>query len=408
MENRLRSPDTMQMGVKLPLPSDNHVVRVEITAPTYRSIEIAEEKGLEVKAIDFPALYEWASREARITGYSKLYLLSGYLHNYCNGTGEPTEGTNEDKTINLCIDFGEEKIEIETLDLEDGQEFMGHLYRIIRDYDKHLHDMILASDLEENQMEEMIPWQEPSESLPALPGEVAPIPVEPDPFGWEEEELPNLIDMGNGDYMTRGKLIAEYERLKEENEELVELRDSRYGKYVALFKQMMSGDDSGVGFVAMCLEEVQSQLHSASSAHDCFEALHGAAGQMEEGAKLWNAMAEALKALAPKPIPKVRSYKVASNDFRDVCQFVFACAGYALDEMKPLRIRVFKDSLENEVGEFDWKPSDSGMGYNPQEAKAFVLSTLMDAALPLTSGCHHLAAFAPNSDTCIAAHTVWL
>ncbi len=413
MENRLRSLDTMPMGVKLPLPSDNRPVRVEIAAPTYRSVEVtAETNSLGViKAIDFPALYEWASREARITGYSKLYLLGGYLLNYSNGTGEPTEGTQEDQSVNLRIDFGEEKIEVETLDLEDGHEFMGHLYRIIRGYDKHLHDMILASDLEETQMEmeELIPWQ-PSESLPALPGEVAPIPIEPDPFNWEEEEplLPDLIDLGNGNYITRGKLIADYERLKDENEELKEFRDSRYGKYVELFQQMMSGDDSGVGFVALCLEEVQSQLHTAATAHDCFQALHVAAGRMEEGAKLWNAMAEALKVLSPKPIPKVRSYKVASNDFRDVSQFVFACAGYALDEKKPLRVRIFKDSLDNEVGEFNWNPSDSGMGYNPQEAKAFVLATLMEAGLPLTSGCHHLAAFAPNSDECIAAHTVWL
>jgi len=192
MENRLRSLDTMSMGVKLPLPSDNRPVRVEITAPTYRSIEVTAESSLgEIKAVDFPSLYEWASREARITGYSKLYLLGGYLLNYSNGSGEPTEGTREDHSVHLRIDFGEEKIEIETLDLEDGQEFLGDLYRIIRAYDKHLHDMILASDIEETLMEEHMNWQEPStETLPALPGEVAPIPLEPDPFNWEGGPAP--------------------------------------------------------------------------------------------------------------------------------------------------------------------------------------------------------------------------
>lgn len=414
MESRLHSMDTMQMGVRLPLPSDNHPIRVEITAPTYRSIEVTEETHLGViKAVDFSALYEWASREATITGYSKLYLLGGYILNYCNGTGEPTEGTNKNQLVKLRIDLGEQKIEIETLNLEEGQEFMGHLYRIIREYETYLHDMILASDIEEIQMEERINWQEPIESLPALLREIAP---EPDPFSWEEEPLPDLIDLGNGNYITRGKLIAEYEQLKAENNELKDIRDSRYGKYVELFKQMMNGNDSGVGFVALCLEEIQSQIHNAASAHDCFQALHVTSERMEEGAKLWNAIAEALKSLSPKPIPKVapkpvaevHNCKVVSNDFRDVSQFVFACAGYALDEKKPLRVRVFKDSLDNEIGKFDWKPNDSGMEYNPQEAKAFVLAMLMESELSLTSGCHHLTAFAPNSDECIAAHTVWL
>lgn len=407
MENRLRSLETMQMGVKLPLPSDDMPVRVEITAPTYRSVELpAETSSGSVTAVDFPLLYEWASREARITGYSKLYLLGGYLINYSNGSGEPTEGTNEDKSIHLRMDFGDQKIEIETLDLAASEKFMGHLYRLIRDYETHLHDMLLTSDLEETHMEELITWQQPTQSLPALPGEVTP-PEKDDPFDWEEP-MPDLIDLGDGEYITRGKLLAEYARLKMDNEELSELRDSKYGKYVELFKKMMAGNDSGVGFVALCLEEVQTQLQTASCASDCFASLREAAERMEEGAKLWNAMAEALKSLTPKPVAKVHTYKVASNDFRDVSQFVFACAGFSQDEKKPLRVRIFKDSLDNEVGEFDWKPSDAGMGYNPQEAKAFVLATLMEAGVPLTSGCHHLAAFAPLSDDCIAAHTVWL
>lgn len=418
MHNRLHTVDTMQMGVQLPLPADKHQIRVEITAPTYRSVEVTRNhEGSTVTAVDFPLLYEWASREARITGYSKLYLLGAYLAHYQRGTGEPTEGLDEDKTLFVTLEQGEGEFKLKELEVDNGQQFLTDLYRLIREYETHLHDMLLSSDLEELPMEDGILWQQPSENLPALPGEVAPIPVEDDPFAWEEP-MPDLIDLGDGEWVSKGKLIAEYLRLKEENEDLLKLKDSPYGEYVKLFRGMMNGDDSGIGFIALCLEEIQRNIQKTSNATDCFKALEYASQRLSEGAQLWTKMAHALSAFAPEEVKQEEpeeeelvpepEYQIQSNDFREIGQFVFACAGFAQDEKKPLTMRVFKDSLNNEIGSFDWTPSDAGMAYNPQEAKAEVLSAIMESGVQLDTGCHHLVAFPAEDEKCIAAYTLWI
>ena len=427
MYDRLRDLKMTRMNFKLPLPHDAQNVLVPINVPTYSSVQRDVEdsdSGQMLTAVDFGIIYEWASKESRTTGYSKIYLLAGYLMHYHEKVGELGERVQPlPSTLHLLVEYstGNSMLHEITIDKDKGANFLRELYDITKAYDDDL-SMAMETQLCQLKPEglNMSDKWDSSEDLPSLAPKLNQLPQRAD-----------LIKRADGSYVDAEWLSANHMKLELENQQLrqdyeevekdfekFKFMMDEYAKGLAPTRRqelliealegIAKGKNPGTAFMTICMQEITNRIESSATTDEIYESLMGAAHQMDEAANVWSSMARALRAMIPDA-EKVEA-PAKAKDFKDIPEFISSCVSHkAYKGPGSLVIYVFGKELSDWRGKFQWELRPEALGFDSNEARAYLMTTLGNAKLLTKEGCYNLVARDTTSEGAptIAACTIW-